>query len=46
VSVLQAAAPVLAAAEGGEGGGLDWTYPILPHPGEVIVGLVAFGVLY
>ena len=46
MSVLQAAAPVLAAAEGGEGGGLDWTYPILPHPGEVIVGLVAFGVLY
>lgn len=34
---------VLAAAEDGES---TWVYPILPHPGELIVGLIAFGILY
>src|SRR5690606_1911968 len=38
-------APVLAA----EGGGSDWwatAYPIIPHPGELIFGLIAIAVLY
>ncbi len=34
---------VILAAEDGES---RWVYPILPHPGELIVGLIAFGILY
>ncbi len=41
----------LVAAESSESGGLNtwWDgvlYPVLPHLGELVVGLVAFGVLY
>jgi len=37
----------LPAAEGGESGDF-WSsaYPILPHPVELIFGLVTFGILY
>lgn len=42
---MRNASPVLLAAEGGEG---FWenAYPIIPHPAELIVGLIAFGILY
>lgn len=35
----------LLAAEEGEGGFWETAYPILPHPGEIVVGLICFGVL-
>ena len=34
------------AAEGGEGGFWEDAYPVIPHPGELIVGIIAFAVLY
>jgi F-type H+-transporting ATPase subunit b len=39
---------VLLAAETAEGGESFWktAYPIIPHPGELIFGLVAFAILY
>ena len=38
---------VVLAAEGGSGGGFwEDAYPILPHPGELIFGLIAFAILY
>jgi F-type H+-transporting ATPase subunit b len=44
--VTLATAPL--AADGGTGGKSFWetAYPILPHPGELIFGLVAFAILY
>jgi F-type H+-transporting ATPase subunit b len=40
-------ASTLAVSEG-EGGGGFWedAYPIIPHPAELIIGLVAFAILY
>ncbi|WP_299033608.1 F0F1 ATP synthase subunit B [uncultured Pseudokineococcus sp.] len=40
--------PVLAAAasEGSEGWWSGVAYPIIPHPGEIIIGLIAFSILY
>ncbi|NEK85193.1 F0F1 ATP synthase subunit B [Blastococcus saxobsidens] len=40
------AAGVLAAAESGEGGFWESTYPVIPHPGELIVGIISFAALY
>jgi F-type H+-transporting ATPase subunit b len=37
---------VLAAEEGGEGGFWETAYPVIPHPGELIVGIISFVVLY
>ena len=34
------------AATEGEGGFWATTYPIIPHPGEIIMGLLAFAVVY
>lgn len=36
------------AAEGGSGGKSFWesAYPIIPHPGELVFGLIAFAILY
>ena len=39
------AAGVLA-AEGGEEGGWGAAYPVIPHPGELIVGIISFVILY
>ncbi len=35
----------LLAAEEGEGGFWETAYPIIPHPGEIIVGFICFGIL-
>jgi F-type H+-transporting ATPase subunit b len=35
-----------AAAEGGDGGFWEDAYPVIPHPGELIVGIISFVVLY
>jgi F-type H+-transporting ATPase subunit b len=40
-----ASAAVTAAAEGGGGGFWETAYPIIPHPGELVFGLVVFGIL-
>jgi F-type H+-transporting ATPase subunit b len=45
MGAIDNAAGVLA-AEGGEGGFWESTYPVIPHPGELIVGIIAFAVLY
>jgi F-type H+-transporting ATPase subunit b len=43
---VQFAAAALVAAEQSEGGSFwETAYPIIPHPGELIVGFLAFGVL-
>ena len=44
-----AATAVLAAETGteGEGGGFwENAYPVLPHPGELIIGVISFAILY
>jgi F-type H+-transporting ATPase subunit b len=47
---VQLASALLAAEESGEGDGSWWgtesAYPIIPHPAELIVGLIAFAILY
>ncbi len=46
---MQFASIVLAAEPAGEeGGGSFWedAYPIIPHPVEIIVGFIAFVILY
>ncbi len=44
---MDVTASLLAAAGGGEGGGF-WAnaVPIIPHPAELIVGIIAFTILY
>src|SRR5215207_3927164 len=37
---------VLAADEGGEGSFWEDAYPVIPHPGELILGIIAFAILY
>ena len=34
------------AAEGGGGGFWEDAYPVIPHPGELIVGIISFAILY
>jgi F-type H+-transporting ATPase subunit b len=41
-----AATTVVVAAESGEGGFWEDAYPVIPHPGELIVGIISFAVLY
>jgi F-type H+-transporting ATPase subunit b len=46
---VQVTSAVLAATEGDDDGGwwsTEAAYPIIPHPAEIIVGLIAFAVLY
>ncbi|TFV50508.1 F0F1 ATP synthase subunit B [Blastococcus sp. TF02A-35] len=45
MGTIDNAAGVLA-AEGGEGGFWQDAYPVIPHPGELIVGIISFAVLY
>ncbi|WP_104525020.1 F0F1 ATP synthase subunit B [Blastococcus atacamensis] len=45
MGAIDNAAAVLA-AESGEGGFWESTYPVIPHPGELIVGIISFAVLY
>jgi F-type H+-transporting ATPase subunit b len=45
MGAIDNAAAVLA-AESGEGGFWEETYPVIPHPGELIVGIISFAVLY
>ncbi len=41
-----AAGPAVLAAESGEGGFWADLYPVIPHPGELIVGIISFVILY
>ena len=43
-----ATATTVVAAEEGDGSGSFWesAYPIIPHPGELILGIIAFAILY
>ena len=42
MGAIDNAAAVLA-AESGEGGFWEDAYPVIPHPGELIVGIISFG---
>ena len=46
MGAIDNAAGVLAAAETGEGGFWEDAYPVIPHPGELIVGIISFAILY
>ncbi|RZU32861.1 F0F1 ATP synthase subunit B [Blastococcus saxobsidens] len=46
MGAIDNAADVLAAAETGEGGFWEDAYPVIPHPGELIVGIISFAILY
>src|ERR671921_287838 len=39
---------LILAAEGGDGSGSFWedAYPVIPHPGELILGIISFAILY
>ena len=39
-------APAVLAAETGGGGFWENAYPVIPHPGELIVGIISFALLY
>ena len=41
-----AAGTAVLAAEGGGGGFWENAYPVIPHPGELILGIIAFAILY
>jgi F-type H+-transporting ATPase subunit b len=45
MGAIDNAAEVLA-AETGEGGFWEDAYPVIPHPGELIVGIISFAILY
>src|SRR5687768_3909373 len=45
MGAIDNAAAVLA-AEGGGGGFWEDAYPVIPHPGELIVGIISFAILY
>jgi F-type H+-transporting ATPase subunit b len=45
MGAIDNAADVLA-AESGEGGFWEDAYPVIPHPGELIVGIISFAILY
>ncbi len=42
---MQYSAIELAAAEEGSGSFWETAYPIIPHPGELIVGTICFAIL-
>ena len=43
---MQFAAAALVAAQEGEGGSFwETAYPIIPHPGELIIGTICFAIL-
>lgn len=44
--IANLAVPVLAATKTDDGGFWATAYPIIPHPGELIFGIVAFVILY
>jgi F-type H+-transporting ATPase subunit b len=46
MGALNTAAETVLAAEEGEGGFWHDAYPIIPHPGELIVGIICFGIIY
>ena len=46
MGAIDNAADVLAAAESGGGGFWETAYPVIPHPGELIVGIISFAALY
>ena len=46
MGALNTAAETVLAAEGGEGGFWEDAYPILPHPGELIIGIICFAIIY
>jgi F-type H+-transporting ATPase subunit b len=41
-----AAGTAVVAAESGGGGFWETAYPVIPHPGELIVGIISFVILY
>jgi F-type H+-transporting ATPase subunit b len=43
---MSALSDITAAAEEGGGGFWEDAYPVIPHPGELIVGIISFLVLY
>jgi F-type H+-transporting ATPase subunit b len=45
MGALDNAAAVVAAESGG-GGFWEDAYPVIPHPGELIVGIISFAILY
>ncbi len=45
MGAIDNAADVLAAESGG-GGFWETAYPVIPHPGELIVGIISFAILY
>ncbi|MGY1722420.1 F0F1 ATP synthase subunit B [Blastococcus sp. SYSU DS0533] len=45
MGAIDNAADILA-AESGEGGFWEDAYPVIPHPGELIVGIISFAILY
>jgi F-type H+-transporting ATPase subunit b len=46
MGAIDNAAGVLAAEGGGGGGFWEDAYPVIPHPGELIVGIISFAILY
>ena len=46
VSFDNAVDATVLAAESGGGGFWEDAYPVIPHPGELIVGIIAFAILY
>ena len=45
-ALSNAAGTTVLAAEGGNGGFWETAYPVIPHPGELIVGIISFAILY
>jgi F-type H+-transporting ATPase subunit b len=46
MGAIDNAAAVLAAEGGGGGSYWEEAYPVIPHPGELIVGIISFAILY
>ena len=46
MGAIDNAAGILAAEGGGGGGFWEDAYPVIPHPGELIVGIISFAILY
>jgi F-type H+-transporting ATPase subunit b len=46
MGAIDNAAGVMAAEGGGGGGFWEDAYPVIPHPGELIVGIISFAILY
>ena len=45
-ALSNAAGTTVVAAESGGGGFWEDAYPVIPHPGELIVGIISFAILY